>query len=86
MSIQVIKYVCLNCNRCLSELGVNWCSDCFVNAKVHRAMEDKLEKFYAVVRASKELTGGWDYDHEGWVVSPTILSELQTAVRALEQE
>ncbi len=42
IDIQYIKYVCLSCNKCLSDIGEIWCRDCFTSAEIHHDMEEKL--------------------------------------------
>lgn len=53
MTIQFIKYVCLNCNKCLSDFNTYWCNDCFANAKAHHSVEEKIGKMEKVIYTIK---------------------------------
>lgn len=55
VGVHAIKFVCLCCGKCLSDLNTNWCTDCFASSKSQRAMEEKLSRLEDVAEAAEWL-------------------------------
>lgn len=67
-------------NDDLEKCGLFW----YVEDPYLKILQTDARKLLAVIRAAEKLTGGFCYDHAGWLAEVELLKELQHAVKELE--
>ncbi len=59
------------------------CPYYFIESPEINDVFDAALKMIDVVDAAEDLTGGWDYNHDGWELDIKLLKALQSKVNAL---